>query len=66
VEPARGNPGSDHQGVGHVSGTAESTPVTFAVPASVLVAGTNVIAVEVHQDDATSSDVSFDLSLTGP
>jgi len=49
----------------NVSGTAESTPVTFSVPASVLVPGTNVIAVEVHQDDATSSDVSFELSLTG-
>ncbi len=47
----------------NVSGTAESTPVTYSVPPGVLVAGTNVIAVEVHQDVATSSDVGFDLGL---
>jgi hypothetical protein len=33
-------------------------------PAS-LVAGTNVVAVEIHQSSATSSDLSFDLRLTG-
>lgn len=33
------------------------------VPAGVLVPGANVIAVEVHQANATSSDVSFDLEL---
>jgi hypothetical protein len=32
---------------------------------SLLVAGTNVIAVEIHQANATSSDISFDLKLTG-
>ncbi|MEM6335739.1 MAG: Ig-like domain-containing protein, partial [Bacteroidota bacterium] len=31
----------------------------------VLVAGTNVIAVEVHQRDAVSTDLSFDLALEG-
>jgi len=30
-----------------------------------LVAGTNVIAVEIHQFDLSSSDLSFDFSLTG-
>jgi hypothetical protein len=30
-----------------------------------LVAGTNIVAVEIHQADATSSDVSFALGLTG-
>ena len=29
------------------------------------ISGTNVIAVEIHQDVATSSDISFDFSLTG-
>ncbi|MFZ0161431.1 MAG: hypothetical protein WAL50_20565, partial [Kineosporiaceae bacterium] len=48
----------------NVSGTAESAPVSFSVPPGVLVAGDNVIAVEVHQDVVTSSDVSFDLGLT--
>jgi hypothetical protein len=33
------------------------------VPANVLVAGTNILAVEIHQGNVTSSDVSFDLEL---
>ncbi len=33
------------------------------LPADKLVAGTNILAVEVHQADAESSDVSFDLEL---
>ena len=35
------------------------------LPPSALVAGTNVLAVEVHQFSGQSSDVSFDLRLTG-
>lgn len=34
-----------------------------AVSASLLVNGTNTIAVEVHQSDGSSSDISFDLKL---
>jgi hypothetical protein len=37
----------------------------FSVPPGLLVSGNNVIAVEVHQGSAGSSDLSFDLSLTG-
>ncbi|MCC7376561.1 MAG: hypothetical protein IT581_18020 [Verrucomicrobiales bacterium] len=37
---------------------------TFVVPASALSAGANVVAAEVHQASATSSDLSFDLELT--
>jgi hypothetical protein len=44
---------------------AESTFVTASVPISALVAGTNVLAVEVHQANGTSSDLSFDLELSG-
>ena len=33
------------------------------IDTSLLVAGTNVIAVEIHQATASSSDVSFDLEL---
>lgn len=33
--------------------------------ADALVAGTNVLAVEIHQQSRTSSDISLDLSLTG-
>ena len=48
-----------------IAGTAESTFVSAAISPSSLVAGTNVIAVEVHQSDPTSSDLSFDLELAG-
>ena len=42
----------------------ENTYFQFPVPASLLVPGTNTLAVEVHQGDDGSSDVSFDLALT--
>ena len=41
-----------------------NTAQTIALAPSVLVAGTNVIAVEIHQRTASSSDISFDLQLT--
>jgi spore coat protein CotH len=43
----------------------ESTFFPFELDPSVLVSGTNVIAVEVHQQAANSSDVSFNLELVG-
>jgi hypothetical protein len=51
--------------VASIDGTAETTPLEFRLPATGLVAGTNVIAVEIHQASAGSSDLGFDLSLTG-
>ena len=49
-----------------ISGTGETTFVSPALPlANTLVNGTNVLAVEIHQSGATSTDISFDLSLTG-
>lgn len=45
------------------AGSSESTFVTAAIPVSGLVAGQNVLAVEIHQNDAASSDMSFDLRL---
>ncbi|MBN1419354.1 MAG: hypothetical protein JXP34_11285, partial [Planctomycetes bacterium] len=50
---------------GTVSDADEDRFYTKALDPSVLVAGTNVIAVEVHQINATSSDISFDLELIG-
>ena len=49
---------------GNVDGAAEATvlPVQRSDRAA-LVAGTNTIAVEVHQNSRTSSDISFDLAL---
>ncbi|MCP5534672.1 MAG: lamin tail domain-containing protein [Akkermansiaceae bacterium] len=37
----------------------------FNIPRSLLIAGDNVIAVEIHQVQANSSDISFDFELTG-
>src|SRR5438132_5012 len=42
-----------------------TTFVSASVPASLLVAGTNVLAVEIHQANGTSSDIRFDLELSG-
>jgi len=46
-----------------VNGAAESQWFVVPVDPSLLVPGTNVMAVEVHQSSATSSDVSFDFEL---
>lgn len=56
----------------NVGGAEESQWFTAAVSPALLAPGDNVIAVEVHQSVATSSDLSFDLALaallpaTGP
>jgi hypothetical protein len=59
-----GTIGSTTLASGNVSGGAESQFFAFTVPASAFVNGTNTLAVEVHQDNRTSSDLSFDLGLT--
>lgn len=46
-----------------IGGAAESQFTSHSIPTTALVAGTNVIAVEVHQVAANSSDIGFDLSL---
>jgi hypothetical protein len=46
-------------------GTSEDTYYNATVNPSVLVNGTNVVAVEVHQSYSSSSDISFDLELIG-
>jgi hypothetical protein len=46
------------------SGSAETALGSFSLPPSLVQAGTNVIAVEVHQDSGSSSDLSFLASLT--
>ena len=42
-----------------------SVYVSTNLPTSALIAGVNIVAVEVHQDTITSSDISFDLMLWG-
>jgi hypothetical protein len=44
---------------------SETTFFAFTAPASLLREGTNVVAVEVHQTNRTSSDVSFNMDLIG-
>lgn len=46
-----------------ISGSGETTFLTFPLSPSVVTSGTNVLAVEVHQQAGTSSDVSFNASL---
>ena len=47
-----------------ISGTAETTQITKTLNAANLVEGVNVLAVEIHQIAADSSDISFNLELT--
>jgi len=46
-----------------IGGSDESRYYTFALDPALLAAGRNTVAVEVHQAEPTSSDVSFDLAL---
>ncbi|MFT5527870.1 MAG: hypothetical protein ACI9HK_005856, partial [Pirellulaceae bacterium] len=53
-----------------IGGAGETTAVvtsilTSTLPPGTLVAGNNVISAEIHQANATSSDISFNLELTG-
>lgn len=45
------------------SGNAEFSSQSFVVPPELILIGTNQLAVSVHQDLPSSSDVSFDLGL---
>jgi hypothetical protein len=47
-----------------IGGVDETHWIRAALPATTLVAGTNVIAVEVHQAAATSSDLGLDVELS--
>ncbi len=48
-----------------VSSTDEDTFFEFSIPASNLLPGENMLAVEIHQISGSSSDISFDLELLG-
>src|SRR4030042_4464 len=48
-----------------VGGADESTFYMYDIDPDILVDGTNIIAVEIHQVNGNSSDMSFDLELTG-
>lgn len=48
-----------------IGGVDEVTPINFSVPATMFSAGANTLAAEIHQATANSSDLSFDLALSG-
>ena len=48
-----------------IAGADETTPLEVNLPVTGLLAGTNVLAVEIHQRSADSSDISFDFELAG-
>lgn len=48
-----------------IDGSNENTPVLFNVPISAFVDGDNLIAIEVHQRDNTSSDITFNMQAQG-
>jgi Heparinase II/III-like protein/Bacterial Ig domain/PA14 domain len=47
-----------------ISGSGESAWLTTNLNPALLVDGTNVVAVEIHQSDRDSSDLTFDFGLT--
>gem|GEM_PF-891881 len=47
-----------------IGGSAESAWLTKQLNPAGLVSGTNLLAVEIHQNTNTSSDISFDFTLT--
>jgi hypothetical protein len=68
IEVFRGNMPAGTVGYGTYSlsnSPAENVYHAFTIPNSVLVAGENVVAVEIHQLNATSTDLSFDLEMKG-
>lgn len=46
-----------------ISGADETTPISFSLSTCNFVEGTNTIAVEMHQSDVGSTDLSFNLEL---
>ena len=48
-----------------IGGADESTWLDNQLSPSALVSGTNIVAVEIHQSDLDSSDISFDFELVG-
>lgn len=49
----------------NIAGAEEYTFLEFEVDPNLLLTGTNIIAVEIHQASASSADISFDLELNG-
>ncbi len=63
--PATGPIGYQTPASANVGGADESTYYTYTVGKQNLVMGSNVLAVEIHQDVPTSSDLSFNFEMVG-
>jgi len=63
--PATGEIGFSTPASVAIAGADETTFVQTTLSPSLLVNGTNVLAVELHQSGGTSTDISFDLQLIG-
>lgn len=48
-----------------IDGASETTPLEATLSTANMIAGANVVAVEIHQAALNSSDIGFDLSLAG-
>ncbi len=48
-----------------IDGADETTWINGTIPASALITGDNVIAVEIHNRSRSSSDISFNMALAG-
>ncbi|MBL7113860.1 MAG: right-handed parallel beta-helix repeat-containing protein, partial [Bacteroidales bacterium] len=48
-----------------INGDSESIYFSYPVDNSLILAGENILAVEIHQHEKSSSDISFDLGLSG-
>jgi hypothetical protein len=55
----------NHLTLARNGGDDGKTFIPATVPAALLVEGTNVVAVEIHQATADSTDISFDMDLSG-
>jgi len=55
--------GPDTEAISGINEQDETRYITWRVDPAVLVEGMNIVAVEVHQNDPASSDLTFDLSL---
>jgi hypothetical protein len=55
---------SETRAVNVIAGEAESGWILVSLPTGALVDGSNVMAVEIHQESNTSSDISFNAQLT--
>jgi secreted PhoX family phosphatase len=60
-----GTIGFESKALTAVGGTDETRYYSFKLPITNLKNGSNVVAVSVHQDQATSSDLTFDMEVMG-